>query len=296
MMNAVHANDRLFQQLIGKKLRKVLKELGFPEVSPDVFDSETILIFQQHMAKMPTSHQMAVQQLVRSLHKGRVTAIQTLEDGQTQLTVDFVHLGYLCSVQLVHWHENWDMKGSPTMVKAPKRTAPVLATTAVFAVLLLGSAWIWSSGGFGARSNAMSVKDAIQYIEAEGYIVMTPEEKNEMVTAAEENGYEKARQKLAKQEETDESGEDSHTEGDKGQDSSADDEKEKKKEWTFTMKEGMTSKDVVSALKEYGLIEDELAFAQKLEDAGIATKVRPGKYTFTSDMSEKEIMQALEPK
>ena len=180
------------------------------------------------MAKMPTSHQMAVQQLVRSLHKGRVTAIQTLEDGQTQLTVDFFHLGYLCSVQLVHWHENWDMKGPPTMVKAPKRTAPVLATTAVFAVLLLGSAWIWSSGGFGARSNAMSVKDAIQYIEAEGYIVMTPEEKNEMVTAAEENGYEKARQKLAKQEETDESGEDSHTEGDKGQDSSADDEKEKK--------------------------------------------------------------------
>lgn len=294
MMNAVHANDRLFQQLLGKKLRKVLKELGFPEVPPDVFDSETILIFQQHMARMPTSHPMAVQQLLRSLHKGRVTALETLEDGQTQLTVDFVHLGYLCSVRLVHWHENWDMKGSPTMVKTPKRTAPVLATTAVFTVLLLGSAWMWSSGGFGARSNAMSVEDAIQYIEEEGYIVMTPEEKNEMVAVAEENGYEKARQKLAKQEETDKSGEDSHTEGDKGQDSSADDGEEK--EWTFTMKEGMTSEDVISALKENGLIEDELAFAQKLEDAGIATKVRPGEYTFTSNMSEKEIMEELESK
>lgn len=287
-MKVDHANDRLFKQLLGKKLRRVTRELGFPDVPPTVFDSEDILIFQQHIPKMSTSHQIATKQLERSLHNGRVTNLQTLTDGRTQLSADFNLSGYRCSIQLQHRREQWKMTGSPYIVKAPRQLAVPLTVTGVSAVLVLGGLWLWSTGGFSSDSNAMSVEDAVQFVEEQGYIVMTPEQKNDIVAVAEENGYEKAQQKLSRQKDSDE-------QDPKDNDKNDDDQDDKKeKVLTFTMKEGMTSQDVISALKENGFIEDELAFAQKLEKSGIATKVTPGTYTFTSEMSEKEILQELE--
>lgn len=290
-MKVDHANDMLFKQLLGKNLRQVLKELGFPEVPPTVFDTEDILIFQQHMDKLPTSHQAATSQLVRSLHKGRVTAIHTLEDGKTRVAVDFEHLGHRCTIQLLHWREHWETTGTPSVLKSQKQLAVPITVTGLF-VVAVGGLLLWNTGLFGNGLAAMSPEKAVQYVEEQGYIVLTPEEKNELVAVAEENGYEKAQQKLAKQEEQSDKQEEQAEQDDREPED--DQGEQEQKELTFTMKEGMTSKDLTSWLKQNELIDDELAFGKKLEDAGLATKVRPGKYTFSTDMSEEKIMQELQ--
>lgn len=294
-MRVNYANDPLFKQLLGKKLRGVLKELGFPEVTPTVFDTEDILIFQQHMDKLSTSHQTASSQLVRSLHKGNVVAIHTLEDGKTRLTVDFVHLGYRCTVQLMHWREHWETTGTPSVLRTQKRLALPLTIAGSVVVIVMGGLGLWFGGVFGNSHGAMSTDEAIKYVEEQGYLVMTPEQKNKIVAIAEQDGYEKAQQKLAKQEEqTREQAQEKDK--DSGDEKKQADEKSKQeaKKVTFTMKEGMTSADLIQTLKESGLIDNKRAFGKKLEDSGIATKVRPGTYTFRTDMDEDEIMQVLQ--
>lgn len=294
-MTVDHANDRLFKQLLGKKLGRVLKELGFPDVPPTVFNTEDILIFQQHMDKLPTSYQTATAHLSHPLHKGNVVAIHTLEDGKTQITIDFVYGEHRCTVQLLHWREHWETTGIPSVFRTQKKRALPLTVAGISAVIVLGGLGLWYAGLFGNGAAAMSTEEAIQIVEEQGYLVMTPKQKNEIVEVAEQNGYERAQQKLAKQEaqakeqaqDSDQAASDEEKQVDKQSEQEA-------QELTFTMKEGMTSEDLTRALKEFGLIDNELAFGKKLQDSGIATKVRPGTYTFTQDMNEDEIIQELQ--
>lgn len=286
-------NDPLFKGLLGKNLGQVLKELGFPGVPSTVFTAEDVTIFRQHMDKLPGDHAAASAHLVRSLHRGTVVAIQSLSGGKTRMTVDFLHLGFRCTVQLVHWHEQWETTGTPSVLHKKRKLAlPVMIAGTFFAVAAGG---LWTSSALGDGTGAMSAEDAIQLVEDEGYFVMTADEKSELVAAAEKNGYEQAMQELDQPEkETDAKAK--PKKGKKAKDGSKPSKKGKKKrkkEIVFTMKEGMTSEDLIQALKEAGLIKDEVAFGTKLEDAGVATKVRPGKYTFSSDMSEKELIRQL---
>lgn len=303
-MKVEHANERLFQKLVGKKLRRVLDEVGFPEVPPTVFDGDDVFIFQQQMDKLPTSHQEATTQLVRSLHRGKVTMIHTLVDGKTRLTVHFTHLDFYCAVQLIHCREHWETSGTPTVMKMPRSRALPLAFIVTSAVIGLGGFWLGASGLFQSETEALSEEAMIQQMEAQGYAVMTPEEQDDLIAIAEKNGYEKAQQQLAQREAQVEK-ENKENKRDGSEQKSKKDEESKKekkdnedniedKKFHFTMKEGMTTVDLLEALEENGLVDDAFAFGQKLEKSGIATKIRPGKYTFSTDMSEKEIMKQLE--
>lgn len=280
-MTVDHVNDPIFKQLVGKKLRKVIKELGFPGVPSNVFDPEDILIFQQYMEKLPTSHPAAGKQLSRSLHKGNVTAIHSTADGKTCLNVRFNHLGYHCTVQLRHWRENWETAGTAEVRPAKSHvTIPLVATAVV--IVLVGVGMIWGLDLVnGTRAASVStVDEAIALVEKEDYIVLTPEQKNKMIRQAEEQGYQVASEELEREQAEIKEGVVS------GQ--------KEKKVLIFPMREGMTSKDLTDALNEHGFIDDSSAFSKRLESSGVATKVHVGNYTFTSDMTEDEIIQALQ--
>lgn len=291
-MRVDHTNDRLFKQLLGKKLHQVQKELGFPGIPPTVFRAEDILIFQQHMDKLATSHQTASSQLARALQKGTVLAIHTLEDGQTRVTVDFEQMGHRCTVQLLHNREQWRTTGTPSVYRMQRKRLVPLIIAGFIALLIVAGMGMASVFGDTAT---ITLDEAINFVEEHGYVVMTPKQKNELVTAAEENGYAKARKDFDKQKRKSaaEANDNNHK---KETDHKKKKEKKKvrKKELVFTMKEGMTSEELIQALKDAGLVDDAIAFGKKLQDSGIATKVRPGKYTFSSDMSVDEMIEQLQ--
>ena len=290
-MSVSHANDHLFKKMLGKSMEQVSKELGFPTVPQAVFKAEDIMILQQHIDQLPTSHQAASAQLVRALQKGTVMGIHTLEDGKSQVAGDFTYANYRCTLVLVHWREQWETQGVPSVMPRKKKMTFPLTVAGLLTVFVVAGLALWNGGVIGNGNNlaAMSLEEAKQAVEEEGYFVLTPEQKNDIVAEAEQQGYEKAQQER-------EALSEQQTEKEQSSDQTTEDEAETEeiRELTFTMREGMTAQDLTEALKQFGLIDNETAFGDKLQKSGIAQKVRPGTYTFTSDMSESEIMEELE--
>ncbi|WP_054948645.1 MltG/YceG/YrrL family protein [Numidum massiliense] len=363
-MKIEHLNERLFNKLTGKRIRKVLKELGFPEVPVTALSEEDILIFQQHIDKLPTSPQEASAQLIRSIHRGKVTEIRTLKDGRTLLNVSFKHIGYECVIQLVHMREHWETVGTPSIKQtqtiaaisgagatdsdektagqddssgeetassegestvSPQdeitaaaaevaaasdnkkpRLGPMIAAGSVAAILLAGGgAWVGSSFG----SGAMSTDEAIKRVEEDGYVVLTQQQKNDLVKTAEEKGFAEAQEELSGQKDgkpvakDDKKNNVKETKDKKDKKSDKDGKKDAKKEnlakekgkkLVFEMKSGMTTEDITAFLKKKGLIKDRYAFGKKIEKEGIAESIDIGKYEFMTGMSEREIMKVLE--
>lgn len=373
-MKIEQLNERLFNKLTGKRIRKVLKELGFPEVPVTALSEEDILIFQQHIDKLPTSPQEASAQLIRSIHRGKVTEIRTLKDGRTLLNVSFKHIGYECVIQLVHMREHWETVGTPSIKQtqtiaaisgagatnsdeetagqddssgeeaassegestsekstsggstaSPEdeitaaaaevaaasdnkkpRLGSMIAAGSVAAILLAGGgAWVGSSFG----SGAMSTDEAVKRVEEDGYVVLTQQQKNDLVKTAEEKGFAEAQEELSGQKDgkpvakDDKKNNVKDTKDKKDKKSDKDGKKDAKKEnlakekgkkLVFEMKSGMTTEDITAFLKKKGLIKDRYAFGKKIEKEGIAESIDIGKYEFMTGMSEREIMKVLE--
>ncbi|SFC53264.1 hypothetical protein SAMN04488102_10964 [Alkalibacterium subtropicum] len=74
---------------------------------------------------------------------------------------------------------------------------------------------------------------------------------------------------------------------------SSDEDSEKARQFTVTVKEGEPSSVVADQLQYLGIIDDRYAFNDYLEENDLAKKVRPGNYVVTSDMNTDELVQAI---
>lgn len=67
----------------------------------------------------------------------------------------------------------------------------------------------------------------------------------------------------------------------------------KSKEITVTIEAGMSSDDVINALKKANVITDEKSFNTYLTENGYTSKLQVGTFTFSANMSNEEIASAL---
>lgn len=320
--------------MCGRRLQHILSEFGFAEVTGAAFTNADINAFHRSMPELPASRDLTTKQVLRALPSGKVLDIKTTADGATQWTVTFKCLHYVCTCQLHHQHEFWQFAGPPQVQPLPGTfkwlpsswyVGPKYALAidvAVVALLLvasfaLGNAWardaMESHTVEAAGAQTVKAEDAVHFVKEQGNLVMTPEQRDELMMAARNEAYEQAKQEFA----TTGSRSSQEKEGqDKNIDEKAKDvkekttdtektdakkedkkEKEQKKEkdssFVFTMKEGMPVGELINALEERGYIKDKQAFIKRMEKQDLVTKVDIGKYKFTSGMSEDEVLEAL---
>lgn len=65
------------------------------------------------------------------------------------------------------------------------------------------------------------------------------------------------------------------------------------KEIEVTIKAGMSSDDIIDALKKAGVIDDEVSFNTYLKENKYSSKLQIGTFTFSTDMSNEEIASTL---
>ncbi|OAH56021.1 MULTISPECIES: endolytic transglycosylase MltG [Bacillaceae] len=65
------------------------------------------------------------------------------------------------------------------------------------------------------------------------------------------------------------------------------------KEITVTIKAGMSSDDIIDALKKARVIDDEESFNTYLKENEYSSKLQIGTFTFSTDMSNEEIASTL---
>lgn len=262
-------------------------------------------MFQRAVDKLPADYKEARAQLVRALHRGKVSDLRTLSDGRTQIKAEFYLLGYSCTIRLRHLREHWELLGSPVLEKREHRSKvlPVTAASLLAVVAVFGLWLIFDN----TADSADSLEKAIETVKENGYVVLTPEQKDQLAAQAEKAGYEKAKAELAKQKTqnvvaTRQASATDQTKAGAALNKETDQLKEEqealkegreKEKLVFTMRSGMTTQDLTLFLKENGLIKDRIAFGNKLEKMNIATKIDVGQYVFTSDMKEGEVLEVL---
>ncbi|SFP21966.1 endolytic transglycosylase MltG [Salibacterium halotolerans] len=106
---------------------------------------------------------------------------------------------------------------------------------------------------------ALSAEQHISFLESDGYVVLTQDEYNAV-------------------QEEDTPPEDGQTD-----------------ELTAILhiEQGMTSGDVASLLQQLEMIEEESLFAQKLQESGRASSIKPGQYKLNNTMSIQDIIQRI---
>ena len=179
---------------------------------------------------------------------------------------------------------------------------PFVLDAAAIALLVvvsfsLGSVWARDAGGTPSVAAAdfddVSLEDAVEVVEDEGYLVMTPKERDHLIQQAQAKAYAQAEQEMA-----------ARVEEARKQAKEAEGEKEEEdrdnhrteKVLVYGMREGMPIQDLVKALHKHDFIDDTQAFLKRLEQEDLETKVKIGDYEFTSDMSEDAIIQQLKSK
>ncbi|WP_169835647.1 hypothetical protein [Novibacillus thermophilus] len=313
----------MLKSLCGKPLRRALNEFGFPTLRETVFTEQDIHAFHRHMPELPASYTLTAKLLAHSLDGGKIVDVNTLRDGTTVWTVSFKCWHYVCQCDFAHRHGTWKTTGTPRMQRLQgalkwmpsawyaRFKHPFIFDAAAIALLVvvsfaLGSVWARDAGGTpavkAADPDVVLPEEAVKVVEDEGYLVMTPKERDHLIQQAQATAYAQAEQEMtAKVEETRKQAdqniaakvEEKQTEEGEEEDR---DNHQTEKVLVYSMREGMPIQDLVKALHKHDFIDDTQAFLKRLEQEDLETKVKIGDYEFTSDMSEDAIIQTLKSK
>ncbi|MGG3450992.1 endolytic transglycosylase MltG [Domibacillus aminovorans] len=125
------------------------------------------------------------------------------------------------------------------------------------------------------RDQLLSNEEMIQLLEENNYTVLTTNELNEQLA------------KTASIETI------SPAEAEKEQIMGNESAVSESKEITVTIKAGMSSDDIIDALKKARVIDDEESFNTYLKENEYSSKLQIGTFTFSTDMSNEEIASTL---
>ncbi len=125
------------------------------------------------------------------------------------------------------------------------------------------------------RDQLLSDEEMIQLLEENNYTVLTTNELNEQLA------------KTASIETI------SPAEAEKVQIMGNESAVSESKEITVTIKAGMSSDDIIAALKKARVIDDEESFNTYLKENEYSSKLQIGTFTFSTDMSNEDIASTL---
>ncbi|MED4164322.1 hypothetical protein [Halalkalibacterium halodurans] len=158
---------------------------------------------------------------------------------------------------------------------------------------LCGAVYYFSGdqeGQAAGPSNDLTFEEMRALLEAEGYVVQTEEEwEVEVSTAANIRVEQEMEELLADQEVEEEAPEEEETTDEE----EAEEGRSVVYRTILTVSPGMTSIDVGQALERASIIEKASEFSKRVEDRGLANKLKPGTFEVDSDMSLNELIDEI---
>ena len=259
-MNELPTFD-LLQHAVGKSLKKVIADLGCPDLPSGLLKAEHQAFLHMHIDNLPTEADELDRKVTELLTGANVIRGGVSPEGHSLLTVR-IHLNRVaCVLTLDYYQEQWSLYQIEG-VQTPLRRVSRVLVGALMGAVVTGVTAFFMLGGSGSGNIVAEAK-------SQGYIVLTQAQ------------YEEQLLHPAGQADAAATPQKTQTDAKQGD------------AFTFSMKEGMSTYDLTSFMKEKGLIDDQAAFNQLLIDRGIDTQIRPQDYTFKKGMSQDELLAVL---
>jgi hypothetical protein len=262
----------LIKDTVGHSMKRVIRELGTPALPQQLLKPEQATFLRGHINGLPKELGELNRLLSNSTLNGKVVQVGNTAEGSSLFTVHVPLNAATCVLTLEYYREEWQLHGIESVRTRRKQVRQSLIGGVVGAALAAAVAvLIWGVGGH---------HDAVAEAKQQGYVVLTQAQYQEQVPLTAGQSSKKTGDKSTTATKTD----GSKTTGSADQGQSI----------TFTMKDGMTTSDLTSWLKDNGLIQDQASFNQQLTQQGIDTKIRPQDYVFKKGMSEQDVLGVLQ--
>ncbi|MGB8954429.1 MAG: hypothetical protein WCC10_03595 [Tumebacillaceae bacterium] len=261
-MNELPTFD-LLQHAVGKSLKKAIAELGCPELPSGLLKAEQRAFLHMHIDDLPSDGDELNRKVIGLLLGADVIRGGVSPEGHSLLTVRITLNRVACVLTLDYYQDQWSLDQIEGVQTQLRRVSRVLVG-ALMGAVVTGVTAFFLLGGSGSGNIVAEAK-------SQGYIVLTQAQYEEQLlhpTAPTDS----ATPQKTKTDATD---------------------AKQGEALTFSMKEGMSTYDLTSFLKENGLIDDQAAFNQILIDRGIDTQIRPQDYSFKKGMSQEELLAVL---
>ena len=266
-MNELPTFD-LLQHAVGKSLKKVIADLGCPELPSGLLKAEQRAFLHMHIDDLPSDADELDRKVTKLLLSANVIRGGVSPEGHSLLTVR-IHLNRVaCVLTLDYYQEQWALHQIEG-VQTPLRRVSRMLVGALMGAVVTGVTAFFLLGGNGSGNIVAEAK-------SQGYIVLTQAQYEEQLLRP---GATTSDGAIPQQTKTDAKDNQDAKQGDT---------------ITFSMQEGMTTHDLTAFMKEKGLIADQAAFNQLLIDRGIDTQIRLQNYTFKKGMSQEELLAVLQ--
>jgi hypothetical protein len=258
-MNELPTFD-LLQHTVGKSLKKVIADLGCPELPSGLLKAEQRAFLHMHIDDLPSDGDELDRKVIGLLLGANVIRGGVSPEGHSLLTVRITLNRVACVLTLDYYQDQWSLDQIEG-VQTPLRRVSRVLVGALMGAVVTGVTAFFLLGGSGSGNIVAEAK-------SQGYIVLTQAQYEEQLlhpTAPAVSATPQKTKTDAKQGEA----------------------------FTFSMKEGMSTHDLTSFLKDNGLIDDQAAFTQLLIDRGLDTQIRQQDYSFKKGMSQDELLSVL---
>jgi hypothetical protein len=277
---------------------KAARELGCAELPQSLFMAE-IEPYLLHTTAfdLPNTEETRVA-IWRAIQHAPVLAVEALPNGGMSFHVRAQMKGGLCiDVRLVYRSDQWRVQAVTSIHRIPfLRTRWFARVATAGSVVLAGLIGFVIADQLHPASTSttatqMTEQGVAAWAAAHGYQLTKVNNTSSASNSSSSQGQGSAA-KTANTSNTANrsSGEATSTQSSKDKSKSA---TQKKQTYTFTLKEGMSLHSLSVFLKQKHLVKDAVAFDMKMKDTGVDKDLRPGKYTFTSGMSESQLIKVL---
>lgn len=263
-MNELPTFD-LLQETVGKPLKKVIADLGCPELPGELLKAEQRAFLHMHIDDLPAESGELNAKVIGLLHGAKVIRGGVSPEGHSLLTVRILLNRVACVMTLDYYRDEWSLYQIEGVQTPLRRVSRLLVGALMGAVVTGVTAFILLGGGGSGN--------AVAEAKSQGYIVLTQAQYEEQLLNP--------------------AGQAAAVVADKAKQPEAEQGLDQGEAVTFSMKEGMSTYDLTSFLKEEGLIEDQAAFNQVLTEQGIDTQLRPQDYQFKKGMTQDELLDVL---
>jgi hypothetical protein len=262
----------LIKDTVGHSMKRVVRELGTPALPQQLLTLEQANFLRSQIQGLPKDHAEINRLVSDSMMSGKVVQVGNTADGSSLFTVHVPLNKDTCVLTLEYYRDEWQLHGIESVRTRRKQINQSLVGGVVGAAIAAAVALlIWGVGG---------QHDAVAEAKQQGYVVLTQAQYQEQVPLTAGQSSKKTGSKTGTSTDVSKTG--TATGTDQGA------------SITFTMKDGMSTGDLTSWLKDNGLIQDQASFNQKLTQQGIDTKLRPKDYVFKKGMSEQDVLGVLQ--
>ncbi|KEO84600.1 hypothetical protein [Tumebacillus flagellatus] len=262
-------NIDLLKDTVGKTLRTAMGELGCPDLPMGLFSDKQVAFLREGIQDLPADDLELERLLIEGAANGKVIRSGQTPLGQNLFTVRFRVKNVACVMTFAYYRDEWALHHIEALQTRFREWNRLLFGGVIGSVLTAVVTFVFWGTGSG---------DLVAEAKAKGYVVMTEQQYEENLGGKEATPAAGASAGADAKAPAKEAGSTAKT----------------AETLEFTLGDGAPLDDLLSFMKDKGLIDDKAAFSQALTERGIDTQIKPKTYAFKKGMSQEELFSVLQ--